>query len=198
MVTQEDSVSVAFTVSGIMILLYLSTIEGLTNLLYIPTVLLIFGVVLQLYTEHKIEHDISLEEHERRDIAIYTLLALVGMGVASIISRDIFIPPFGTVQLSLGDQLLYGTMFGISEEVFFRGGLLRFVLWRTSNSMLAIIGTASMFSIYHLGVYNKLPENMIYVFMAGIIFAFIVIKTKRRSPAILGHIGNNIMAIMGV
>lgn len=106
------------------------------------------------------------------------------------IQREI-IPLFGTGITSL---IIAGVMIviiaPIVEEIFFRGFLLRSL----SNKVGLIYGSiisASIFAIFHLQLQNIIP-----IFILGLIINSIVIKSKSLWPAIGFHIFNNTLVFI--
>lgn len=191
----EDSVSLGLTFVAAMILIYLATFMGFTNLLLIPLGLLALGLALQIYISKKIQHDESTSHEEMKSTMMYTVLALVGIGVGSFVSVGLFKPPIGAVQMSVTDQMLYGALYAISEERFFRGALTSFVFWRTNNTAMSSLASGVIFGWpYHQAVYGTSPEKLMYVVIAGTVLSFVTLRSKRLSPAMLGHLGNNFWA----
>jgi len=151
---------------------------------------------LQLYINPKIPHDEATQASEVRDIFLYTVIALAVIGLGSFVSRDLFKPPLPlAVELSITDQYMYGIMYAICEERFFRGAITSFFVWKTGSVALASFASGGVFMIYHFKVYGSAVDKLLYVAIAGSILAFVVLKSKRLSPAKLAHIGNNVMAV---
>lgn len=194
---KEDSISLSLTFLGVMLLLLLSTFEGFTSYLVIPMMLLLSGIALQFYIKQKIEHDMTTEPKELKQVFIYTTIALFGMAISSFAVLNLFTPPLGVLQVTPISVMLYGALYAISEERFFRGALLSFATWKTGNEALSNISTGGIFSIYHLAVYGSSPNSLIYVLLAGTILGFAVTQSGRLSPAMLGHIMNNLVAFTG-
>ncbi|NVM21655.1 MAG: CPBP family intramembrane metalloprotease [Desulfobacterales bacterium] len=191
---REDSISLGLSLVGIMLLLYLSTFVGFSDFLLIPTILLLSGLVLQMYMKQKIEHDVTLEPHEAKNILLYTLIALVGIGLGSLVSEGLFKPP-QPLALSVYDQAMIGSFYAISEERFFRGAFTSFLTWKIKFGMVANVGSGLIFGVYHFAVYGSSPDKIMYVVFAGLILSYVVLKSGRLTPAILAHLGNNLMGI---
>lgn len=192
--TKEDSVSLGLSLICIMLLSYFSTFVGFTDYLLIPTILLLSGLVLQLYMRGKISHDEDMDAGEAKDLLKYTLIGLVGIGIGSLVSHGLFKPP-QPLALAVYDQAMYGTLYAVAEERFFRGAFTSFLAWKIHTSFLVALLSGLIFSVYHLGVYQSSPEAMTYVMFAGIILTYTVLKSGRLSPSILAHITNNLMAV---
>ncbi len=81
----------------------------------------------------------------------------------------------------------------VAEEFFFRGFLLEKIEGFAGQN-IAIISTSILFGVAHLS-YGKLYPAIIPIFI-GIIFAYIVIKTKNLYAAIIGHVLFNVTSFL--
>ncbi len=79
----------------------------------------------------------------------------------------------------------------VAEEIFFRGFLLEKVEV-FAGKYIAIISTSILFGIAHLG-YGKLYPA-VFPIIIGLIFAFIVLKTKNLYASIFAHIFFNVIS----
>jgi membrane protease YdiL (CAAX protease family) len=80
----------------------------------------------------------------------------------------------------------------ICEEIFYRGFLLDKIS-SLSSEKIAIVITGILFGIAHLMYQNLYPA--ILTAILGIIFAYIVLKTKSLLTAIIAHITYNVISI---
>jgi len=194
---KEDSVSLGLSLGAVMIPIYLATFIGFHTLLLIPTFMLLTGITFQMWISRKIEHDESLSVLETKDMILYTLIALAGIGIGSIVAPGLFKPPalpaLETTSMQIQGPLLYGALYAISEERFFRGAWTLFLDWKLDNPILTNVGSGGMFMVYHFAVYGTSPDKLTYVFIAGTILSFVVLRSGRLTPALLGHIFNNVM-----
>jgi len=193
---KEDSVSLGLSLGAGFIPIYLATFIGFHTLLLIPTFMLVIGITFQIWITRKIEHDESFSGLETKDMVLYTLIALAGIGLGSIIAPGLFKPPaLPALETSMQIQgpLLYGALYAISEERFFRGAWTLFLDWKLNNPFLTNFGSGGMFMVYHFAVYGTSPDKLTYVFIAGTILSFVVLKSGRLTPALLGHIFNNVV-----
>lgn len=192
---KEDSISFALWLTALMLIIYLATFLSFTDLLLIPFALLIGGMVTQLWVRRKVpEIDPSLSQTEMKDILFYVLIALGAIGLGSLTFPRLFTPQM-PVQLAIYDQYMYGTLFAISEERFFRGGITSFLAWKIPSMSAASFASGGLFGIYHLAVYGSAMDKLIYVLIAGVILSLVTLKSKRITPASLSHIINNLMAV---
>jgi membrane protease YdiL (CAAX protease family) len=191
----EDRVSLGAVLCATGILIYLGTFLGFSTLLFMPMVLLFMGISLQWYLGKKIEHDETTDLEETSKIGFYTLVALGGFGIASLTQLNLFKPVLGVVPLQIGGELLYGQLYAISEEIFFRGGLTYFFAWQLKSRAFASIAGGVTFSLYHLHVYAASVDSLLYVAIAGTILSYIVLRSGRISPAIAAHCINNAIAV---
>jgi len=100
-----------------------------------------------------------------------------------------------TIQLSLADQYLYGVMYAICEEQFFRGAVTSFFMWKTSSIPISSLFSGGFFMVYHFKVYGSAADKLMYVAIAGAALSYAVLKSRRLSSSGLAHIGNNLLAV---
>ena len=74
----------------------------------------------------------------------------------------------------------------ITEEIVFRGAILKALSISTQNKWIAIGVSASLFAIIHFN-----PAQLLHTFLIGILLGWVCIKTKSIVPCILIHIINN-------
>jgi membrane protease YdiL (CAAX protease family) len=77
----------------------------------------------------------------------------------------------------------------ISEELVFRGVLLRALATRLRAS-LAIALAAAVFAVYHL-----FPPQMVSTFLLGLVLGYLTLRAGSVVPAMLAHLLNNTIAI---
>ena len=106
----EDTISQTLSVLALLLIVYLYTFVGVTDMLAIPLALLLGGVAFQFYMRGKPKHDESLTEKELKNISYYTLIALGGIGLGSFLIPGLFNPP-KILTLAINDQFLYGSIF---------------------------------------------------------------------------------------
>ncbi len=80
----------------------------------------------------------------------------------------------------------------ISEEVLFRGFVLRGVL-QSIGAGPAVVGTALVFAAFHLD-----PGTVIPIFFTGLALGFVYVKTGSLWPCIAAHAGQNALALLAV
>lgn len=74
----------------------------------------------------------------------------------------------------------------ITEEIVFRGAILKSLSASSHNKWIAIAVSALLFAIVHFN-----PAQLLHAFLIGILLGWICIKTKSIVPCILIHIINN-------
>ncbi len=74
---------------------------------------------------------------------------------------------------------------GISEELFFRGMLLR----AFKPSVWSLLGVALAFSVYHLD-----PHHVVATLPAGLYFTWLAVRTQSTIVPIVAHVANNVVA----
>jgi len=190
----QDTISQGLTAIAVFIVLYLSTFETTTVVLF-PAFLLIAGVVMQIFFMRRIEVvDHVFEEETAQNIGFYTLLALAGMAVGSFVSPALAeAMPTQKMQMTGTDAMLYALLMAIAEEQFFRGAITNFMLILVPAPM-AIMGSAGIFTVYHFAMYGTDLSALAYVFIGGVMLAWAAYRSGRLSPSTLAHVINNLIA----
>ncbi len=80
----------------------------------------------------------------------------------------------------------------LSEEALFRGFVLRGLLPSIGTGP-AVVATALLFSVLHLE-----PQVMIPIFITGLAFGLLYVKTGSVWPCIAAHAGQNALALLAV
>ena len=94
---------------------------------------------------------------------------------------------------SIPSMLVLITLQPIAEEFFFRGFLLEKIS-KTSGVIPAIIISSALFGIAHLSYGNIYPAFM--TGGIGVILAFLVVRTKNLTTAIIAHILFNLTSFI--
>jgi len=135
------------------------------------------------------------------DIAILWGIIAVIVAFGIIFVTGVFVEYFGydlTDSSNITDLELYFSLPSIfllliiqpvGEEIFFRGFLLEKINFFTGEK-IAIIATGILFGIAHL-TYGKIYPAIMTAIL-GMIFGYIVIKTKNLYSAIIAHILFNV------
>lgn len=87
--------------------------------------------------------------------------------------------------------LLVGCLTGLSEEVFFRGGMQRIFLSRPMNAHIAIWLTAFIFSALHFQFFGFIPRLLI-----GAFFGYLAYWSGSLWTAVFAHALNNSTVII--
>ena len=87
--------------------------------------------------------------------------------------------------------LLVGCLTGLSEEVFFRGGLQKILLSRPMNAHIAIWLTAFIFSLMHFQFFGFVPRVLI-----GAFFGYLAWWSGSLWTAAIAHAINNSTVIV--
>lgn len=80
----------------------------------------------------------------------------------------------------------------IYEEMFFRGVLLQRFHTQLSYPAAAVLSSL-LFGLYHVS-----PVNMIYAFLGGILFSWILYRTKSLPAAMLTHCAGNFFVSINI
>jgi len=197
----QDAISNGLLILAIMIMLYFIFVAHLLDLMIYPMLLVVGTLTLRLFVNRKVLRDEELEPPEIKSIFIYYLVALVGIGIGSWLIRGLYDFPFEKyltiARLQVIDAGLFTSLMAIVETQFFQGELLEYMS-NTMSPSLAVIASSFVFMAYHLGVYGTQPENLLYVFIGGLSLAYVTVQSRRISPALLAHITNNLLSVMGV
>lgn len=188
---KQDSISLALTIGAMFISLYWSTGEK-SFIGVFPAILLACSFGINFYIGQRYPSDNSLSGGETGNILMYTIIAIAGMWFTGQYTANM--PTGSTVTLSGMDAITFGVCMAVAEEQFFRGALLNFLLPR--GALFAVAGSGAMFYVYHFFVYAGNQAALLYVFAAGLILAYVTVRTGRISPAILAHVVNNVLAVI--
>jgi len=192
---EGDSISFGLWLIALMINVYLFTFVGLTDVLFIPFALLIGGMITQLWVAGRVpDQDMSMSGEEAKNILYYVLIALAGIGLGSLLVPGLFVPQM-PIQLAIYDQFMYGSLYAIAEERFFRGGVTSFLAMKFGHFPLLVhFGSGLVFWIYHFGVYGSQLDKLVYVLIAGVTLSYVTLASRRISPSKIAHIINNLGA----
>lgn len=79
----------------------------------------------------------------------------------------------------------------LAEEIVFRGAVLRSLLEWTDKTWLAILISAALFSLIHMTLSQAIP-----IFIYGMLFGWLYVRTKSILPSTIIHIANNTFATL--
>ncbi len=86
---------------------------------------------------------------------------------------------------------VYGSLLApIAEEIIFRGFLWRMFQEKNLNKYMVLVIISFLFAIFHLEFY-MIPA----LFISGLVFGFLRMRTKRLGTSILAHAVSNIIAM---
>lgn len=192
-----DTISITLIIFALCASIYLSLWVADKTYVLFPSILLFAGLFINFMVGGRIQQDPYVDRNELQDIGLYSAFILAVIYVTNMVQAyNVFIPQnilsalaqYGSMSIAVGMLL------AVSEEVFFRAGLLEFFRLFTRSDIVAIFASAGAFMIYHFAVYQK-PNALIYVFAAGAAMAYAVIRTDRLSPSLIGHVVNNAVAL---
>lgn len=126
----------------------------------------------------------------------WTLIALAGIFLMGVFVKMKF--PLEITELGMLVAIIFGFIIGISEEQFFRGFILDWLLSKLPSPSLALLSSAMIFTVYHLAVYGTDFDSLMYVFAGGLILSWVAYKSRRISPPMLAHGLNNVYAALQV
>lgn len=204
MVIRQDNVSKFLLAVAAMATIFLATFETTTVVLF-PVILLVTGLSMEYLLERrKPEEDYEIDDKERTQISVYTILAILAMfATGFFVDWSFDIPTQSITFVSVGfNAIAYTTLIAIAEEQFFRGfitdGLImlcRRIPILGSTPFFPITFSAAIFCGYHFSRYGTSPDSLVYVYIGGFILSYIAYRTKRLSPTMFAHVFNNIASI---
>ena len=126
-------------------------------------------------------------------VLFWTFMAALGIILPSIWLQEKMpeLPNFlddsfkGLVNTS-GGYLALGIIAPLSEEVVFRGAILRSLLEKFSKPWTAIAISALLFALIHLN-----PAQMPHAFVVGLLLGWMYWRTGSIIPGVLFHVVNN-------
>jgi membrane protease YdiL (CAAX protease family) len=194
---KADYLSKMLTIVAVMLLLYLTTFD-LGVILIFPVVLLTAGILLQFYNFGKpseVPMQQTFAEGNMKSFSYYILLGAAMLFVVGLVTPAIDKLPFlANVSLTIEQAVMYSVLIAIAEEQFFRGFLTNFL---SKYSMLfGIFGSAAIFAVFHLAVYGSSVSALFYVLSAGLLLAWLGIRSGKLSVTMVVHIINNLGALI--
>ena len=186
---RQDGISIGFTITALFLSLYWST--GDKSFIGIfPAILLISSFGLNFY----IGQTYPKTSGDAGNTLLYTMVAVAGMYFTGYFTQNYFVPQT-TIELSGIDAIQYGILMAVAEEQFFRGALLNFLQPRFGE-VLSVLASAGIFTIYHFFIYAGMVSTLLYVLGAGVLLAFVTVRSRSITPAICAHVINNVMSVM--
>jgi membrane protease YdiL (CAAX protease family) len=96
--------------------------------------------------------------------------------------------------------VIFGFVLALAEEIICRGFIL-FELRRRFGSIASVVLQALAFTAFHvpdfLLLYHRLPLRLLfYIFIAGIVWGTVALRTRSVWPSTVGHLLNNIALSM--
>ncbi|WP_133015473.1 CPBP family intramembrane glutamic endopeptidase [Clostridium cuniculi] len=162
----------------------------------ISNILLIISCIIiwKLFEKKKINKmGITSIKKGYKELAIGLVLGAITMSIVAVIIIAIgdvkLVNPISKPQVSI--SLLYGLIgfifVGFGEEILSRGYIMS-VLKQTRNKWLILIGPALIFAALHLGNEGIDVLAFINLFLLGVLFAYMFMKSKNIWMAIGYHI----------
>jgi membrane protease YdiL (CAAX protease family) len=144
--------------------------------------------------------DLKLKEVSFWNMMLMVLLALlilgsymlVVQGAVDIFTRVGYTPASGTGPQSIPQYfmavLVLCLLPAVIEELLFRGLILKGLM--SMGKVVAVLGSALLFSLFHSN-----PDQTIFTFILGVVFALVVLKTGNLLYAMILHFLNNFAVI---
>ncbi len=126
-----------------------------------------------------------------RILDVLLLVALIAFG--SVLFHHNFLRSLAHASPSV---VAFGFVLALAEEIICRGFIL-FELRRRLGSVPSVVAQAVAFTAFHvpdfLLLYHQLPLRLLfYIFIAGIVWGVVALRTRSVWPSTVGHLVNNI------
>ena len=188
---KKDTVSMALVASTVLISSYLYIDVG--GDIFIPMFMPIAGIALRHYlvgVQDPVDDDYI--SPQGANSAILVVLGVLAIGMGGLLGKNLL----STIEgLSVVGAGLYVTLIAIGEEQFFRGFLYEWLRNLVKHPTFAILGSALIFMVYHSWIYGGDLSTMGYVFVAGVVLAYVCQLTNRLWPACFIHIIVNLLSV---
>jgi membrane protease YdiL (CAAX protease family) len=159
----------------------------------------VYSCIIALCFLHIYQKNLSIKElfglFPRGANLFYCIIGATVIGVATGVVEYLILKPAAAYpHFSIGDlflNLFYMILFvGVGEELLFRG-LIQRDLVNLLGTRWGLVGASLLFAIMHL-TWRSVPE-LFFVFVAGLIFGGLYLKTKGLYTSILMHGINNVV-----
>lgn len=187
-----DPISLALFTGALLVGLFLY-IDAAYSYAFFALILLFGGAIgLQLSGPPKVLSSIDVTRD--KTALMYAVVAIGAFLVMDLGANFAFAALSIVNGLSVVNAELFGVLMAVAEEFFFRGFLLFWLLKVTRSAAFSTIGSAAIFAVYHFAVYGASATDIFIVFGAGILLAFIALKTNSILPDTIAHIAINLLA----
>ncbi len=157
----------------------------------------VFSLAVPPYVQRLRPKDLGLHFREWSEIPIQTAIAVTGipLGVVEfeILKPGPWIPDLAFAPLVAGGLVIFLAT-GLSEELIFRGLLLKRAIEGLGDAGGLLFVTA-IFASLHIFFLSAI--DMVFVFSVGLLYGYVVLKTKNLWGAIVSHsLGNVILYLV--
>ena len=189
----KDELSAGMVTATILIALFMKIpIPG--DELMIIMLMPIIGLVLCQYwlgSQEVIEEPVMTRKNGKA--LLYIVGGIIGIGLFGVIGKNLSI----VEGLSVVAATTTVSLIAVGEEQLFRGFVYEWLVEKTGTRAVAVLGSASLFTAYHVWRYSTVFGDLFYVLMAGIILGYACFITKRLWPAMVIHAVVNIISLGG-
>ena len=126
-------------------------------------------------------------------ISVAGLARLIPMPKSKLPIEQLFRDPFSAFQLAAFGVLIAPVI----EELLFRGFLYP-VMERAHGAFLAVVGTASLFSLVHAQQYGWNWQNLLLLLYVGVVFGVVRAVSGSLVPSTLTHAAYNFTLFAGL
>src|SRR6266540_46813 len=158
---------------------------------------LLVSIATVAYVQRLRPADLGLLFRKWRDVPLQTAIALTGIPLG-VVEFEILRPGAWIAGLAFAPLVIGGIVIflatGLSEELIFRGLLLKRAIEGLGDAGGLLFVTA-IFASLHIFFLSAI--DMVFVFSVGLLYGYVVLKTKNLWGAIVSHsLGNVILYLV--
>ncbi len=146
------------------------------------------------YVEGMRFEDLGFGSLDGRGLAVQLSIGLTGIPLGfleyAILRPDSWLPGPFTLPALVGGTLVLLVATGVSEEVIFRGILLRRAVEFLGNYK-GLFLTTIVFAVLHL--FYRSPADFVFVFFVGLFYGVVVLRTRSLWGVIVSHTFDNVV-----
>jgi membrane protease YdiL (CAAX protease family) len=125
---------------------------------------------------------------------VETVMWTVGSFVAIWIANHVVPIRFEALPI---DGRMFAVLMGVAEECFFRLFLCTFVQKVTRSTLLSVVTSSLIWSVYHIGRYGGNVGALFVIFLCGLVLGFVMLQTRKPDSPMFAHGVVNYLAYSG-
>jgi membrane protease YdiL (CAAX protease family) len=157
---------------------------------------LLVSVAAVAYVQGLRPRDLGLVIGRWKDVPLQLAVAMTGIPLGLLEFAILQTPPWipaGTLPWLVGGGLVIFLATGLSEELIFRGIMLKRAV-QTLGERSGLIYVTAIFASLHIFFLNAF--DLMFVFAVGLFYGIVVLKTKNLWGVILSHSLGNVLLYM--